>query len=301
MISVVLALLAAAGNATASVLQRRAARSVPKDKAFRPALVLALVRDPVWLGGIAALVGGFLFQAAALSVGALALVQPVLVIELPFTMVLLSWMFGVKLDRRSWLAVGTVTVGVSVFLVSAAPGPGRQTPTSAEWVMATVVTIGTVIGLVMVARLFTGAGRAAALGVATGVGFAFTATFIKESTSVFQRDPAALPASWQLYAMVVAGLCSLFLLQNALHSGPLVAAQPALTVSDPVAGILYGTTMFGEHVRTGHWILLEATGITLIIYGSFRLAKSLPSGLGHKTPRRGHESRLGRTRGERGR
>ncbi len=301
MISVVLALLAAACNATASVLQRRAVRSVPQYKAFRPALVLALIRNRVWLAGIAALIGGFVFQAAALSAGALALVQPVLVIELPFTMVLLSRMSGVKLDRRSWLAVGAMTLGVSMFLASAAPGPGRQTPTSAEWVMATVVTIGTAIGLVMVARLFTSAGRAAALGVAAGVGFAFTATFIKESTSIFQSDPAALLASWQLYAMVVAGLCSLFLLQNALQSGPLVAAQPALTVSDPVASILYGTTMFGEHVRTGTWILLEATGIALIIYGSFLLAKSAPSGLGRKPPRRGHESRLGRSRGERGR
>lgn len=276
MISVILALLAAAGNAVASVLQRRAVRLVPQQKAFRPSLILVLIRDRVWLAGIAALIGGFLFQAAALSTGALALVQPLLIIELPFTMVLISWVFGVNLDRRSWLAVGTMTAGLTVFLASAAPGPGLRHPMSAEWVTATVATVGALVGLVMMAQLVTGARRAAALGVATGIGFAFTATFIKESTSIFRRGPVALVASWQLYAMVIAGLCSLFLLQNTLQSGSLVAAQPALTVSDPLAAILYGTLMFGEQVRTGWWIPLQAAGIGLIIYGSFLLAQSPP-------------------------
>ncbi|MEV6979726.1 DMT family transporter [Sphaerisporangium sp. NPDC051017] len=277
MLPVILALCAAASNAFASVLQRRAARMVPAQKAFRLSLFLALIRQPVWLAGIGALIAGFAFQAAALAFGALALVQPTLVIELPFTMVLISWMFGIKLDRRSWAAVGVMTAGLATFLASAAPGPGRHPPTSALWLMAGVVTVGTMIGLVAVARLLlTGAGRAAVLGVAAGIGFAFTATFMKESTSIFESDPGALVASWELYAMVLAGLLSLFLLQNALQSGPLVAAQPALTISDPVASILYGTLLFGEYVRTGPWIILEAAGIGLIIYGSCLLSKSPP-------------------------
>ncbi|MEV7007482.1 DMT family transporter [Streptosporangium sp. NPDC051022] len=272
MVSVILALFAAGCNAVASVLQRRAARSVPYLKGFR--LVLALVRKPVWLGGIAALIGGFVFQAAALNAGALALVQPVLIIELPFTMVLMSWMFGVALDRRSWLGVGAMTGGLAVLLASASPSPGDRTPTPLEWALATLVTIAVVTGLVLASRLVTGAARAAALGVAAGVGFAFTATFIKESTVVFQEDSARLATSWQLYAMVAAGLVSLFLLQSALQSGTLVAAQPALTTSDPVASIMYGTTMFGEDIRTGVWVLPETLGIVSIICGSLLLAQS---------------------------
>ncbi|WP_214414148.1 DMT family transporter [Sphaerisporangium fuscum] len=274
MISVVLALFAAASNAVASVLQRRTARSLPDKQAFRPSLILTLIRYPGWLCGIGALILGFVFQAAALSAGGLTLVQPVLVVELPITMVLVSRVFGTRLDRRSWFAVGTMTVGVATFLASAAPGRGHSTPGTTEWVLAVVVTVGVVTGLVMAARLTAGPARAAVLGVAAGIGFAFTATFIKESTTIFERNPGELATSWEPYAMVIAGLCSLFLLQNALQSGPLVAAQPALTISDPVAGILYGTMMFGEQVRTGAWTLLEALGIALIIFGSFLLAQS---------------------------
>ncbi|MEV4327486.1 hypothetical protein AB0J37_35055 [Microbispora rosea] len=109
MIAVVLALLAAAANAVASVLQRRAARRAPADEAFRPGLIWDLVRRPTWLGGIGALIAGFLLQAAALTSGGLALVQPLLVAELPITMLVAGWMFRVRVTPRTWLAVGALT------------------------------------------------------------------------------------------------------------------------------------------------------------------------------------------------
>ncbi|MFC6082954.1 DMT family transporter [Sphaerisporangium aureirubrum] len=274
MIAVVLAVFAAASNAVASVLQRLAARRVPERVAMRLGLIWALLRSPVWFGGIGALILGFAFQAAALSQGGLALVQPVLISELPFTMILVSRVFGIRLGGRSWLAIGLLTGGLALLLFAASPRPGDGGPDVLGWVMATAGTLATVCALVLVARVTVGAGRAVAFGVAAGVGFAFTATFIKQATMVLEEDVSVLPVTWQVYAMVVAGLCSLFLLQNALQSGTLVAAQPALTLSDPVASIVYGTTMFGEEIRTGVWILPELTGIALMVCGSCLLAQS---------------------------
>lgn len=272
MIPVVLALLAAASNAAASNFQRQAALSLPDQKASGPGLILALIRRPVWLAGIAALIGGFVFQAAALATGPLALVQPVLVTELPFTLVLIPLILGGDVGRRLWLAVATMTLGLVVFLLSAAPGVGHDRPSMEVWALAATATIGAIFGLCVVARLFGGWGRPALFGVATGFGFAFTAALIKESTGILERAPEALVTSWQPYAMVVAGLCSLFLLQLTFQSGPLVVAQPALTISDPIAAILYGTLMFGEHVRSGPWIILEVAGIGAIFAGSVMLA-----------------------------
>nr|WP_281390641.1 DMT family transporter [Sphaerisporangium rubeum] len=269
-----LAVCAAMGNAAASVMQRMAARRVPRQQAMSPRLIVTLVRTPVWLGGIGALILGFVFQAAALSQGGLALVQPVLISELPFTMVLMSRVFQVSLGPRSWLAIVLLTGGLALLLFAAAPQPGGGGPDAEGWMTATAGTLATVWALVFVARITEGAGRAVAFGLAAGIGFAFTATFIKQATLVLEEDMSALPVTWQLYAMVVAGLCSLFLLQNALQSGTLVAAQPALTLSDPVASIVYGTAMFDEQIRTGLWIVPELTGIGLIVGGSFLLAQS---------------------------
>jgi hypothetical protein len=275
-ITTVLAVLAAASNALSSVLQRRSVRSAPASEAFRLGLMWHLIRQPMWLGGLGALTAGFLFQAAALSVGELSLVQPLLVTELPFTMVLIALLSRIRLGLESWRAVLTLTAGLAVLLVAANPSEGHRLPDRTNWAIATLVTIGVVGCLVALARFTSGESRAAVLGVAAGLGFSFTAALMKQATQVLAEDPYSLLASWPAYAMVAAGLCSLFLLQNAFQSGTLVAVQPALNVSDPVASIGYGVGLFGEDIRLGGWSVLEVLGIGLILYGSVRLAQSPP-------------------------
>ncbi|MEU6432116.1 DMT family transporter [Microbispora sp. NPDC046973] len=276
MIAVVLALLAAAANAVASVLQRRAARSAPADEAFRPGLIWDLVQQPAWLGGIAALIAGFLLQAAALTSGGLALVQPLLVAELPITMLVAGWMFRVRVTAQTWLAVGALTAGLAGFLAAASPTPGSRLPGLLTWVISAGVTAGLLACCVAFAVASGGAARAVLLGVAAGLGFAYTAVLMKRTVEELPGGLRTLAGSWSLWAMVAAGLCSLFLLQNALHSGPLVAVQPALTVTDPVASTVYGVAMFGEDIRTGPWVLPELTGMALILYGSVLLSRYAP-------------------------
>jgi drug/metabolite transporter (DMT)-like permease len=269
-----LAVLAAAANALASVLQRRAARTAPADQAFRFGLIAYLVRRPAWLGGIAALIVGFLLQATALRFGELSLVQPILVVELPFTLMFIGWLLGVRPDRESWAAVGLLTVGLVIFLQAAGPGEGHLHPDPGDWAIATLVTLGIIAGLLLAAWPATGTPRAVVLGVSAGLGFSYTAALMKQT--VHELDRENLLTTWSAYAMVFAGLVSLFLLQNALQSGTLVAVQPALTVSDPVASIAYGVGLFGESIRLGFWSVLELLGVGLIAYGSVRLARTPP-------------------------
>lgn len=275
-IAVASALLAAASNALSSVLQRQAARTAPASEAFRPALIWHLIRQPVWLAGIGALIGGFVFQATALSFGGLSLVQPLLVTELPFTLLIAARMFRIRLGREAWLASGALTVGLAVLLAAARPAEWERLPGRTGWALATIVTVGLIMGLVAVARISDGVTRAAFLGVGAGLGFAFTAALMKQATDVLRKDPDALLTSWPAYAMVAAGLCSVFLLQNALQSGTLVVVQPALNVSDPIASIAYGVGLFDENIRLGGWSVLELLGLGLILYGSIRLAQSPP-------------------------
>jgi drug/metabolite transporter (DMT)-like permease len=274
MIAAALAVLAAACNALASVLQRRAARTAPEDQAFRLGLILYLIRRPAWLGGIGALIGGFVFQAAALSFGGLALVQPVLVVELPFTMVFVRWFLPVRTDHRPWLAIGMLTAGLATFLLAASPSAGHESTGRLDLLIAVVVTAGLITGLLVAAQVVPGAGRAAVLGASAGLGFSFTAALMKQAVIELADEPAALLTTWPLYGMVAAGLISLFLLQNALQSGTLVAVQPALTISDPIASIGYGVGLFGETIRLGGWVPVELAGLGLIVYGSLRLAQS---------------------------
>jgi drug/metabolite transporter (DMT)-like permease len=274
MIAVPLALLAAVCNAVASVLQRMAARSAPASEAFRLALMWDLIRRPAWLLGILALIGGFLFQATALGFGGLALVQPLLVVELPVTMLIAARIFKIRLGRQSWLAIGALTVGLAIFLIAAAPTNADRLPGLLGWVISAAVTAG-LVALAVAVGLVAGSGlRGVALGIAAGLSFAYTAVLMKRTIDVLERNPPAVLTTWSLYTMVATGLCSVFLLQNALQRSSLVAVQPALTVTDPVASTGYGVALFGEDIRTGPWVVPELVGIGVILLGSVLLSRS---------------------------
>ena len=74
---IVLALLAAMLFAFGTVLQQKAGLEAPQEGGSA-GLLLRMVRRPVWLAGIVADALGFIAQAAALGIGRLAVVQPLL-------------------------------------------------------------------------------------------------------------------------------------------------------------------------------------------------------------------------------
>ena len=81
------ALAAAFCSAVNAMTQHAASISAPK-RGMGWRLALYLIRHPLWLLGWAAAAGTFAFQALALHNGRLSEVQPVLVSELVFVLVL---------------------------------------------------------------------------------------------------------------------------------------------------------------------------------------------------------------------
>ncbi|WP_320782718.1 DMT family transporter, partial [Streptomyces sp. CRN 30] len=160
-LTVVLALFAALSNAAASVLQRRAAaRDAEEAEPGRPVRwLLRLLRDPYWLGGAALLAVTTVLQAAALAVGSLALVQPLMASELLFTLVVGSVVFHHRPDRATWLAFGALAVGLALFLGAASPSEGQDTATAGRWAVAGPVVLCVVAVLAAAGRLTRGAAR----------------------------------------------------------------------------------------------------------------------------------------------
>jgi EamA domain-containing membrane protein RarD len=87
---------------------------------------------------------------------------------------------------------------------------------------------------------------------------------VKGMTGTFAQGIRALFTSWPLYGMIAAGLLGMFLLQYAMNAGRLIAAQPGLTLSDPIVSILWGVLVFGEKVRGG-WFAVAAAISGLVI------------------------------------
>lgn len=272
-LSVILAVLAAMANATASVLQRKAARREPEGGGLSLRILLDLVRQPVWLAGIASILIGFALQVAALATGPILLIQPILIVELAFTLVLSSMVFRVRLHAREWAAISGMSAGVALLLVSLAPSGGSPRDASgALWALGCGVTTLVTAGLVLAGHRLQHQARAACLGVAAGIWFGFTAALVSGVTAEFAAGNGF--GAWQTYAIVVAGPAGFFLLQNALRAGRLVASQPGLTLSNPLAAVGWGVAVFGEQVRGGGWLAADVAGVAAVAASTVLLARS---------------------------
>ena len=287
-LSLVLAAVAAVGNGAASVLQRKAAsEGAGVDMAF--GLLRTLAHNPVWVGGLACMVGAVLVQAVALSIGPISLVQPILILELPITLVLAGWAFGSPLTTQEWFPIAGITVGLAVLLTALLPSGGTPQASASGWFVGLAVGLALAAGLVHVARRSRGDRRAVFYGLATGIGFGLTAALISAvGSSIASTGPSALLGSWQTYVLVVLGPLFFFLLQRTLQAGQLVASQPALTLANPLVAVVFGVAVFGERVRGGWWSWLALLGVLAVVAGTVFLSRSplLREGPGARPSRR---------------
>jgi drug/metabolite transporter (DMT)-like permease len=272
--SVALALLAACANACSSVPQRKAARQSPDAKSLRPSLIGDLLHRPAWFAGLAGVVAGFLLQSAALAMGSLVTVQPILVFELPLTLLLASRVLHSRMGRDVWLAASMMAVGLSVLLFSAAPQGGRASLSAVQWLIGVAGTLSLIALALWLGRRHRGAARAAFLGTAAGATFGFTAALMKAATSAFESGPVEGLTAWQTYGMVAAGAAAMFILQSALQAGRLAAAQPGITLADPVVASVWGLFLFGEQARLGLYLIGEIGGGAMIVAAVVVLARS---------------------------
>ena len=279
--AVLLAVAASLCTATALVCQRAGARNTGPAAGFDARLIVRLARQPAWLLGIAAMIGGFVFQLTALRFGELALVQPILAAELLFVFGYLAVAGSRRPRLRDWLAAAAMSAGIGVFLRLAAPSGGRLHAPGSSWLLAGLVTAGVVLAALAVAFGLRGrpgasrSRRAAVLGSATGISWGFMAAVIKELSSHLGDGIGAIVTAWSLYLLLAAGAATMLLAAHALAAGPLAASQPGFTIVDPLTASLLGVFLFGEHIQTGAAALAgEAVALAVVIAGATALSRS---------------------------
>lgn len=278
-LGLLLAAIAALCNAFSSVLQRKANREEPADEPFGVGLVLRLLRSRVWLLGALAMIASFLLQASALSIATLSAVEPVLVVELPLTLIIGSRLLHHPLHNRDWITAAAMAAGLALFVAVIAPSGGdaasaRLTPA----VLATIATVAAIAATVLVGHFVFRRARAALFGAAAGSGFGLTASLMKIAVAHLRRDGVVVMFhTWELYGMVLAGIASVVLVQAALRAGTLIAAQPGITLLDPLISVLWGTVVLGESTRTGPILVLAGVGGLVIVIAVVLLTRSSAS------------------------
>lgn len=258
-LAVVTALAAALVLGISAVADQRSTKRVQTGRAGSPRILLDLVRQPLWLIAIGANIVGFALQVVALDLGSLALVQPLLVGDLVFAVLISRWLAyrrGEQLPggRRSLIAlfagVAAAAVGVAGFLVAGQPSAGHGDlgfDVLIPLIIGLVVVVG---GCLLVAESKPDL-RPLALALACGVNYGVAAFSIKLVTTEFGGGPVHVFTNWPIYVFAVVGPLGFIFNQDALQSGTFLApVQAIITTTDPVISIALGVLWLGVVLRT---------------------------------------------------
>lgn len=274
---VLLALGAGLCYALASVMQHHVAAQQAPELSLRPRLILELVKRPLWLAGIVLDIGAYVLEAAALSVGSIVVVQPLLVSGLLFALPL-SAIGGVgKPGRQEWTAAVALTIGIAVFVTVGSPSGGSSQAAIWEWVIVFAVCGSIAVGAIVLSRGAPPHVRALSLAFATGATYAVTAALTKTVVDVLgDHGVSGVVTSWETYALAIVSVAGLLLNQSAFQAGHLAASLPALAVTNPVLSSIIGVALFGETLgATGPVpIALTALAVVVMIAGTISLSRS---------------------------
>ena len=276
MLAVGLAVAGAFSYAVASVTQQRAASKLTSSAAFDPAVLAKLARKRRWLLSLIAVLCGYGLQAAALDFGRLVVVEPVFPLGLLFALLLAARADGRRLTHSEWTAAVAAVGGLAAFLIAAQPSGGHRTAGTGPLAIATAGAVCVAVIGCLVATRVARPHRALALSIGGGIGAGVTDALTKSVAALTGSQLLGMFADLRLYLLILVGLLTFTLQQNAFRAAGLAASLPALAVLEPLVGSMLGLVVYHERVGGGGIrIAVEVFAVLVAAWGIARLANSV--------------------------
>ncbi|GAA2585133.1 DMT family transporter [Dactylosporangium fulvum] len=272
-----LAVCAAALSGIGNAIQQRVAARAPAGDTLHWRLLGHLLRQRLWLSGLAVAVAGNIMTGAALGIGTVTLVEPLTVTSLLFALPVAALWSRYRLGRRECVGALAVVFGLAAFLVAGQPKPGQRTDAPLwQWVLA-AGAIGLVTwGLVHVARRMRPQQEASVLGLGAGMLFGLQAALTSTAAHrLFSDGLRAVLLSWTPYAIVAVAAVGILLAQSAYKLAPLSISYPAVTAAEPLAGIAIGVGVLGGALRIGPLaVVAQIVALAVMTAGIYAVAAS---------------------------
>jgi drug/metabolite transporter (DMT)-like permease len=281
-IAIVLGLTAALVLGVAEVADQRSTKRVRQRRALAPTIFVDLVRQPLWLASIVGTLTGFALQVVALHFGPLALVEPLLLCDLIFAVLLASFLRR-ALDPVVLAGVVATAGGVAAFLAIARPTTGN---TSVGFFVVLPLAVGltaAVVGCLLASRHSNDNVRALALALACGICYGVAAFLIKLVVSPNGGGITGILTDWPIYALAIVGPLGFLLNLNAFQQGAVIApVLTIVTVCDPLISIALAAWWLDEKLSStpaaiaGEVIalLVMVAGIVVVAHRSPRMTQA---------------------------
>lgn len=284
------AFASACGFAFSTSLQHRVAGAAPGPVRGTAQLLRYVSTKPLWVLGITAGAAALALHALALRLGAIALVQPLMLAG-----VVLAVPVRAALDRRApsgpeLRAVSTAAVGLALFLLAADPhGTGAPPDGRAALVLTLAGLLAAAGTAACTPRLGRANSRAILLGTTGGILFGLTAGLLK--LIVTDLDPGRLGATlagWPLWALLCVGGCGMAVNQRAYQIAPLSVSMPMVNIVNVMVALAFGRVVLGETVAHDPLALVaQAVGLTCMAVGMRLVARTSPTPTPATHPARG--------------
>lgn len=277
-LGVLVALAASLAYDSAPLLQSTAARREEPGSGMGLGLLAKLARRPTWLAGLGLEIVGFVFEAAALALAPLTLVEPILAVGLSLLAPLGARRLGEHLGSKGAIWMGITLAGEVLTVLGVAHADAVGVPASVSELLLAAASIGVGAGiLLLLARPWRPTTLPAAgplLAAAAGLGFGFVAVCTRQVALAAKVSigPSLLasPAPWLLIAF---SILSSAMQQRAYQIGPTLSLFPISATIAEVIAVSAGLVFLGEHLPSGWPVLAVAVGWALVGFGNAGLAQ----------------------------
>ncbi|WP_124710448.1 DMT family transporter [Gordonia insulae] len=200
-----------------------------------------------WIGAIIALCG-FASQVAALGLGSILLVQPLVVLAILFALPMEAWADRRRPLRIEWAWGAVLVVCVTLFLAISRPEPSQRRPENLLMVATIGVVIFVLVCCVIAAERSNQHYKALLYGVTAGALFGMSALLVKSVAYQVINDFGRTFTQPEIYLFVIVAGSGIIAQQRAFGAGELQTSFPALTVVELAVSMGLGVALLGENL-----------------------------------------------------
>lgn len=237
--------------------------------------VMAWIRDPVWIGGLAVQAAGYALYMVALAGAPVSMMAVAMQGGIVLFVVLAVAFLGERARVWEWLGIGAFVVA-ALMLAGSLDAGAVQGPLDAGALALTSVVAVAIMLVLLAARRLRRSGAASAIASGIALGFASLYTKPLADRLAGASDLAALGAillaSPYTYLTIAANVAGLVMLQNSFAMGRGIIAMPLSSAISNVIPIAGGIAVFGERLpadpfgaamRAGAFVLTIAASAAL--------------------------------------
>ncbi len=268
----VVALISASCFALASVGQHHVASLTPPEGGFNLKLMLRLMRSPMWWAGAFGDFFGFILQGVALALGAVSVVQPLLVTGLLLAIPISAAVEKRKVKRAEWTGALICCVGLAAFLIAAQPTSGDNRVSGHDGILLLVTVVPIVTVLLLASLRLVGVARAVVLALCAGGLFGVCSPLFSAAVNNLGDF-----FSWPILVVAIAGVAGFVLTQTAYQAGSLPAPLATLTIVEPVVSVTLGVALLHESLDTTPVSLVVIVlSVIAVVVGVALVARNAP-------------------------